>query len=223
MFSRLYAQPGAAPCVARRTMDDLRLVALGRSESTPIGLVQCNLLPPGCRSAAAQLPPGCRSAADRLPLGCRSAADRLPLSCRCGVVGPGLGAIGGGDLGTGGRLGRLHIRVHLWRVPRWIRRLFVVTGARCPLTKPVVTAVELQATTAEPHCSRGAQPGGIASCRSGSIYIYLRASRHSASCVDFLCYYISRILQKSDSLGFLARVPAWRTYRANPRTPYSRA
>jgi hypothetical protein len=31
---------------------------------------------------------------------------------------------------------------------------------RCPLTKPVVTAVELQATTA-PHCSRGVQPGGI--------------------------------------------------------------
>jgi hypothetical protein len=38
--------------------------------------------------------------------------------------------------------------------------LLVVTGARCPLTKPVVTAVELQATT-EPHCSRGVQPGGI--------------------------------------------------------------
>jgi hypothetical protein len=36
----------------------------------------------------------------------------------------------------------------------------VVAGARCPLTKPVVTAVELQATT-EPHCSRGVQPGGI--------------------------------------------------------------
>ena len=64
------------------------------------------------------------------------------------------------DLGTGGRLGRLHIRVHLWWVSRWIRRLLVVTGARCPLTKPVVTAVELQATT-EPHCSRGVQPGCI--------------------------------------------------------------
>jgi hypothetical protein len=38
--------------------------------------------------------------------------------------------------------------------------LLVVTGARCLLTKPVVTAVELQATT-EPRCSRGAQPGGI--------------------------------------------------------------
>jgi hypothetical protein len=38
--------------------------------------------------------------------------------------------------------------------------LLVVTGARCPLTKPVVAAVELQATT-EPHCSRGVQPGGI--------------------------------------------------------------
>jgi hypothetical protein len=56
---------------------------------------------------------------------------------------------------------RLHIRVHLWWVSRWTRRLLVVTGARCPLTKPVVTAVELQATT-EPHCSRGVQPGGIA-------------------------------------------------------------
>jgi hypothetical protein len=43
-----------------------------RSEST-IGLVQCNLLQPDCRSAAAP----------------------LPLSCRCGVVGPGLGVIGG--------------------------------------------------------------------------------------------------------------------------------
>ena len=66
------------------------------------------------------------------------------------------------DLETGGRLDRLHMRVHLWWVSRsrWIRRLLVVTGARCPLTKPVVTAVELQATT-EPHCSRGVQPGGI--------------------------------------------------------------
>jgi hypothetical protein len=59
------------------------------------------------------------------------------------------------DLETGGRLlGRLYIRVHLWWVPRWTRRLLVVTGARCPLTKPVVTTVEQQATT-EPHCSRG--------------------------------------------------------------------
>jgi hypothetical protein len=57
-------------------------------------------------------------------------------------------------------LDRLHIRVHLWWVSRWIRRLLVVTGARCPLTKPVVAAVEQQATT-EPHCSRGVQPGGI--------------------------------------------------------------
>jgi hypothetical protein len=61
---------------------------------------------------------------------------------------------------TGERLDRLHMRVHLWWVSRWIRRLLVVTGARCPLTKPVVTAVELQATTG-PHCSRGVQPGGI--------------------------------------------------------------
>jgi hypothetical protein len=61
---------------------------------------------------------------------------------------------------TGGRLDRLHIRAHLWWVSRWIRRLLVVTGARRPLTKPVVAAVELQAIT-EPHCSRGVQPGGI--------------------------------------------------------------
>jgi hypothetical protein len=64
------------------------------------------------------------------------------------------------DLDTGGRLDRLHIRVHLWWVSRWARRLLVVTGARCPLTKPVVAAVELQAATG-PHCSRGLQPGGI--------------------------------------------------------------
>jgi hypothetical protein len=43
---------------------------------------------------------------------------------------------------------------------QWVRRLLVVTGARCPLTKPVVAAVELQAATG-PHCSRGVQqPGG---------------------------------------------------------------
>jgi hypothetical protein len=53
-----------------------------------------------------------------------------------------------------------YIRVHLWWASRWIRRLLVVTGARCPLTKPVVTAVEQQATTG-PHCSWGVQPGGI--------------------------------------------------------------
>jgi hypothetical protein len=44
------------------------------------------------------------------------------------------------------------------------RRLLVVTGARCPLTKPAVTAVELQATTERPSptaAERGAQPGGI--------------------------------------------------------------
>jgi hypothetical protein len=65
------------------------------------------------------------------------------------------------DLDTGGRLGRLHIRVHLRWVSWRIRRLLVVTGARCPLTKPTVTAVEQQATI-EPHCSRaGVQPGGI--------------------------------------------------------------
>jgi hypothetical protein len=65
------------------------------------------------------------------------------------------------DLETGGRLDRLHIRVHLRWVSRWARRLLVVTGDRCPLTKPVVTAVEQQATT-EPHCSRG-----------GGIYVYV--------------------------------------------------
>jgi hypothetical protein len=48
------------------------------------------------------------------------------------------------DLDTGGRLDRLHIRVHLWWGSRWSRRLLIVTGARCPLTKPVVTAVELR-------------------------------------------------------------------------------
>jgi hypothetical protein len=67
------------------------------------------------------------------------------------------------DLETGGRLDRLHIRAHLWWVSRWIRQLLVVTGSRCPLTKPVVTAVELQATI-KPHCSRGVQPGGICVC-----------------------------------------------------------
>jgi hypothetical protein len=72
------------------------------------------------------------------------------------------------DLETGGRLDRLHIRVHLWWVSRWIRQLFVVTGARCPLTNPVVAAVEQQATT-EPHCSRGVQPGGI--------YVYVSTAR----------------------------------------------
>jgi hypothetical protein len=50
--------------------------------------------------------------------------------------------------------------LHLWWVSWWTRRLLVVTGARCPLTKPVVTAVEQQAAT-EPHCSRGVQPGSI--------------------------------------------------------------
>jgi hypothetical protein len=60
---------------------------------------------------------------------------------------------------TGGRLDRLHIRVHLWWVSRWVRRMLVVAGARCPLTQPGVAAVEVQATT-EPHCSRGVQPGG---------------------------------------------------------------
>ena len=42
------------------------------------------------------------------------------------------------------------IRVHLRWVSRWTRRLLVVAGAQCPLTKPAVTAAEQQATT-EPH------------------------------------------------------------------------
>jgi hypothetical protein len=62
--------------------------------------------------------------------------------------------------GAGLDLGRLHIRVHLWWVSRWILRLLVVTGARCPLTKPVVAAGELQSTTGS-HCSRGVQPDRI--------------------------------------------------------------
>jgi hypothetical protein len=68
---------------------------------------------------------------------------------------------------VGDALDRLHIRVHLWWVSRWSRRLLVVAGARCPLTKPAVTAVELQATTEPHHCSRhgrGVQPGGIFAC-----------------------------------------------------------
>jgi hypothetical protein len=60
------------------------------------------------------------------------------------------------DLETGGRSDRLHIRAHLWWVYRWTRRLLVVTGARCPLTKPAVAAVELQAAI-EPHCSTAAE------------------------------------------------------------------
>jgi hypothetical protein len=52
---------------------------------------------------------------------------------------------------------------------RWIRRLLlVVTGARCPRTKLVVTAVEQQAAT-EPNCSRGVQPGGICVCVVGVV------------------------------------------------------
>jgi hypothetical protein len=69
----------------------------------------------------------------------------------------------------GGRLDRLHIRAHLRWVSRWIRRLLVVAGARCPLTKPVVAAVEPQAAnSAGPNCSRGVQPGDI--------YVYASAA-----------------------------------------------
>jgi hypothetical protein len=50
------------------------------------------------------------------------------------VVGALRRLLGGLDLDTGGRLGRLHMRVHLrWMwVSWWARRLLVVTGARCP-------------------------------------------------------------------------------------------
>jgi hypothetical protein len=83
------------------------------------------------------------------------------------------------DLGTGGRLGRLHIRVHLWWVSRWARRLLVVTGERCPLTKSAVAVVEQHATT-EPHCSRGVQPGGICVHMAGTARATARAdSRRS--------------------------------------------
>jgi hypothetical protein len=58
--------------------------------------------------------------------------------------------------------------MHLRWVSWWARRLLVVAGARCPLTKPAVAAVEQQATT-EPHCSRGVQPGGI--------YVYVGTAR----------------------------------------------
>jgi hypothetical protein len=83
------------------------------------------------------------------------------------------------DLDTGGRLDRLYIRVRLWRVcSRWTRRLLVVTGARCPLSKPVVAAVELEATT-EPHCSRGVQPGGVYVCVGGAVGAPRAGSRRS--------------------------------------------
>jgi hypothetical protein len=67
---------------------------------------------------------------------------------------------------TGGRLDRLHSSLRPCALlcggclggP--VGCCLVVTGARCPLTKPVVAAVEQPAAT-EPHCSRGVQPGGI--------------------------------------------------------------
>jgi hypothetical protein len=54
--------------------------------------------------------------------------------------------------------------VHLWWGSRWSRRLLVVTGARCPLTKPVVAAVELRVDHRAPL-----QPG-----RAGGARRYLR-------------------------------------------------
>jgi hypothetical protein len=79
-----------------------------------------------------------------------------------------VGRIVGGaglDLEAGGRLGRLPFAHtwHLWWGPRWARRLLAVAGARCPLTKPAVAAIELQAAI-EPHSNRGVQPGGICAC-----------------------------------------------------------
>jgi hypothetical protein len=101
---------------------------------------------------------------------------------------------GRGDLCSLTRLGRLHIRVLLRWGSRWARRLLVVTGAgaRCPLTKPAVVAVELQATIeptaaeacspavfAHTWCSGGAGPGWrsgrrrfpcqLPLCRSGAM------------------------------------------------------
>jgi hypothetical protein len=92
-----------------------------------------------------------------------------------------------------------HIRAHLWWESRWSRRLLVVTGARCPLTKPVVIAVELRVDHRAPLQPRraarrylriggtpradsrrsgvgraggaGAASASYASCRSDSIYI----------------------------------------------------
>jgi hypothetical protein len=63
-----------------------------------------------------------------------------------------------------------HIRVHLsclWWGSRLGRRLLVVTGARCPLTKPpwLVAAVELRVDHRAPlPPGRGVQPGGIYAC-----------------------------------------------------------
>jgi hypothetical protein len=106
-------------------------------------------------------------------------------------------------------VGRLHICVHLRWVSRWTRRLLVVTGARCSLTKPVVTAVELQAAT-EPHCSRGVQPGGICVHVVGWWYSASRppeargracAQATSASCVS------GSLDIRIDSCGWILDLP----------------
>jgi hypothetical protein len=88
--------------------------------------------------------------------GCRNRACQV---CSWGFEEAGL------DMDTGGRLGRLHIRVHLWWESRWSRRLLVVTGARCPLTKPVVTAVELRVDHRAPWQPRRAARRYLRICR----------------------------------------------------------
>jgi hypothetical protein len=90
--------------------------------------------------------------------GCRNRACQVRSWSpeEAGWTGPGKQAGGGG-------LGRLHIRVHLWWESRWSRRLLVVTGARCPLTKPVVTAVELRVDHRAPlQPRRAARPAVFA-------------------------------------------------------------
>jgi hypothetical protein len=67
-----------------------------------------------------------------------------------------------GHLETGGRLGRFHIRVHLRWESRWSRRLLVVTGARCPLIKPVVAAVELRVEPPSPMAAEACSPAVFA-------------------------------------------------------------
>jgi hypothetical protein len=101
--------------------------------------------------------------------------------------------------------------------------LLVVTGARCPLTKPVVTAVELQATT-EPHCSRCVQPGGIC------VYVVQREPRSgvglaprpqalpmpAAALVLYICVALPSgvdlgVRRRSEGMGTVLHAPRRRT------------
>jgi hypothetical protein len=122
-------------------------------------------------------------------------------------------------------LDRLHIRVHLWWVSRWIRRLLVVTGARCPLTKPVVTAVELQATT-EPHCSRGVQTGVYTAVFTLTWYIASRlpevrgracAGAASASYASYRSDYIYYPARRCKHLLIPWQMPPKRRSRQQPQ------